>query len=164
MEHKQRKRPRLKQYDYSLPGYYYVTIHTLPDTPPLSQVMRGNIRRRAEIRLMPPGKIAQQQLFELEKRYSRVQIDKFAVMPTHIHVIFVLLADSQSKSVSLTDVVCAYKSLSTRAMNQSLGMPGRKWFQTSFYETVLKNERAYQECWRYIDENPDKWVLNPNDI
>ena len=37
-------------------------------------------------------------------------------------------------------------------------------FQTSFYEEVLRNEKAYQECWRYIDENPLKWLLAPEDL
>ena len=59
------------------------------------------------------------------------------------------------------DIVGAYKSLTTRAINQKQNTPGRKQFQTSFFETVLRSERAYQECWRYIDENPLKWLLDP---
>ena len=40
----------------------------------------------------------------------------------------------------------------------------RKLFQTSFYESVLRNEQAYRECWQYIEENPAKWLLNSEDI
>ena len=164
MEPQSRKHPRLKEYDYSLPGCYYITIHTLPDAPPLSQIINGTIGQRASIRLLPPGEIAGQQLAGLEERFYYVRLEKYVVMPTHIHAILRLTDDGGTNRPALTDVVCAYKSLTTRALNQAFRMPGRKWFQTSFYETVLRNEKAYQACWRYIDENPDKWALNPNDI
>ena len=161
MEYQSRKHPRLKQYDYSLPGCYFVTIHTLPDVPSLSLVQNGNTNQRACIRLLPPGEIARQQLLELEKRFLHMRLDKYVIMPTHIHAILTLTEGSE---VSLTGVVGAYKSLTTRVLNQLFDTPGRKWFQTSFYETVLRNEKAYQECWRYIDENPDKWSLKPDDM
>ena len=61
------------------------------------------------------------------------------------------------------EVVGAYKSITTRECNRIMGTPGQPLFQTSFYESVLRNEKAYQECWRYIDENPLKWALNPED-
>ena len=161
MEYQNRKHPRLKQYDYSLPGYYFVTIHTLPDAPPLSLVKNEYANQRADVRLLLPGEIMQQQLIELEKRFIHMKLDKYVIMPTHIHAILTL---TEGGGVSLTGVVGAYKSLTTRVLNQSFGTPGRKWFQTSFYETVLRNEKAYQECWRYIDENPDKWSLKPDDM
>jgi len=56
-------------------------------------------------------------------------------------------------------VVGAFKSLVTRQYNEMKKTPGRKLFQVSFYETVLRNETAYVECCRYIDENPLKWLL-----
>ena len=161
MEYQNRKHPRLKQYDYSLPGCYFVTIHTLPDAPPLSLVKNGNTNQRADVRLLPPGEIMQQQLIELEKRFLHMKLDKYVIMPTHIHAILTL---TEGGGVTLTGIVGAYKSLTTRVLNQLYGTPGRKWFQTSFYETVLRNEKAYQECWRYIDENPDKWSLKPDDM
>ena len=85
-----RKHPRLKEYDYSLPGYYYVTIHIEKGCPALSIVGRGLAPAEAEIILTEAGKIAQEQMFLLEKRYPYVKIDKFVIMPTHIHAIIVL--------------------------------------------------------------------------
>ena len=52
----------------------------------------------------------------------------------------------------------AYKSLVTRVCNQRFQTPGRKQFQTSFYETILRDENMYQKCWRYIEGNPSKWL------
>ena len=94
----------------------------------------------------------------LERRYSYVRIDKYVVMPTHMHVIFQLL-DGALPRPGLTDIVGVYKSLVTRAVNAVHNTPGRKQFQRSFYETVIRSEKAYQSCWKYIDENPDKWGM-----
>ena len=160
MEYRDRKHPRLKNYDYSLPGYYYVTIHNEKGAPALSWLRQGN---EPELSLTPHGKIAQQQLFALETRYPYVKIDKYVVMPTHIHAIICLLPGPCPRA-SFIQIVQAYKSLTTRACNQAFHTAGQKQFQTSFYETVLRNERAYQECWEYIEQNPAKWLLDPEDM
>ena len=100
----------------------------------------------------------------LERRYPYARIDKYVIMPNHIHVILRLLAEPvERKRPGITNIIGTFKSLTTRAYNQEFDTPGKKVFQTSFYETVLRNEKAYQECWRYIDDNPAKWLLNPNE-
>ena len=165
MEYQKRKRPRLKQYDYSLPGYYYVTIHTEKNTPHLSNVQTGGAFHRASVHLTELGKIAQQQLLLLEKRYAHVKMDKYVIMPTHIHAI-IRLADGERErngKPTLMDVVRVFKSLTTRECNVAVNTPGAKLFQTSFYETVLRNETAYQKAWQYIDQNPDHWFREPED-
>ena len=163
MEFKYRKHPRLKNYDYSLPGYYYVTIHREKDAPALSSVRQETAPWEAVTILTTCGEIARQQLFALEKRFEYVKIDKYVVMPTHIHVIFAL-SEGALPRPTLMDIVRAYKSLTTRLCNQALGTEGRKLFQGSFYESVLRNEQAYRECWNYIDGNPEKWLTDPEDL
>ena len=159
-QYPKRKHPRLKNYDYSLPGYYYVTIHAEEDVPPLSAVGRGLAPAGAVTTLTQLGKIAERQLLDLGKRYDCVKLDKYVIMPNHIHAIIRLLEETAGASPrpTLMDVVGTFKSLTTREANQGDKTPGRKIFQTSFYETVLRNEKAYQECWRYIDGNPGKWL------
>ena len=92
----------------------------------------------------------------LEQRFPYVKIDKYVIMPTHIHVIIRLL-DGVMPRQGLTDIVGAYKSLTTREINAERNTPGQRQFQRSFYENVIRNETAYQACWTYIDGNPDKW-------
>ena len=165
MNYPNRKHPRLKQYDYRLPGYYYVTVHSAPDSTPLSTVGRGLAPAEAAVHLTAAGEIVQQQLLALQKRYSNVIIDKYVIMPTHVHAIIRLteLPPGQ-KGPSLAETVGVFKSLTTRMCNQLQNTPGRQLFQTSFYEKVLRSEKSYQECWRYIDENPVKWLLDPEDL
>ena len=158
MEYHNRKYPRLKEYNYSLPGYYYVTIHNEHGAIQLSSINPGDIRHRASVSLTQTGMIAVEQLMLLEQRYSYVRIDKYVVMPTHVHVILRLL-DGTLPRPGLTDIVGAYKSLVTRAVNAVHNTPGQKQFQRSFYETVIRSEKAYQSCWKYIDENPDRWGM-----
>ena len=163
MELPKRKHTRLKHYDYSLPGYYYVTIHTAQTDIRLSTVVRGLAPATARVSLLEAGIVAEQQLLALRERYPYVRIDKYVIMPTHIHAILQLEGEGITEPrPSLTDIVCTYKSLATRQINQQCNTPGRKLFQTSFYETVLRNETAYQECWNYIEDNPAKWLQDPD--
>jgi len=166
MNYPKRKYPRLKEYDYRLPGYYYITIHGAKDGPVLSFIRAGTPEKRAEVMLTKQGSIAQQQLLALQQRYDNLRVDKYVIMPTHIHVIFRLLDTGRSLEScdSIPDIVGAYKSITTREINRANNTPGQKVFQTSFYDTVLRNEKAYQECWLYIDGNPDKWYLHPDDL
>lgn len=97
-------------------------------------------------------------LLLLEQRYPYVKIDKYVFMPTHVHVI-IRLYDGAIPRPGLNDIVGAYKSLATRAINIVRNTPGQSQFQRSFYETVIRSENAYQSCWRYIDENPEKWGM-----
>ena len=165
MDYVKRKHPRLKQYDYSLPGYYYVTIHAVQDAPVFSLVNSGKIPGEAEVTLTETGGIIRSQLLDLEKRYFSVSVDKYVIMPTHIHVILQLAGETKGsgKLPALPEVVGAFKSLATRTCNQVFSTPGRKLFQTSFYETVLRNETSYQECWRYMEGNPSRWLMNSHE-
>lgn len=164
MELPKRKYPRLKNYDYSQPGYYYITVHVAPDGPCLSTVKRSHIPDLCQVHLTPAGTVIKNQLFALESRYKTVSIDRYVIMPTHIHTIIRLNDGPQThESPTLTSVVGAFKSLATREWNGIMNTPGKKVFQSSFYETVLRNESAYVECCRYIDENPMKWLLYAED-
>ena len=165
MELPERKHPRLKDYDYSQDGYYYVTIHTATPQICLSTVGQGLAPADAVVRLTEAGRIVQKQLFLLETRFPFVRIDKYVIMPTHVHAILVFsgMTAGASPRPTLMDVIGAYKSLTTRECNCIAQTPGRRLFQTSFYDTVLRNEQAYRECWQYIENNPLKWLLQPEE-
>ena len=163
MKFKERKHPRLKDYDYSLPGYYYVTIHNQTGAPMLSLIRQGHLPGEAMSVLTLAGKLAQRQLVDLENRFDYVTIDKYVIMPTHIHAI-IILREGPRPRPSLMEIVRAYKSLTTRLWNQTMGTQGEKLFQTSFYDRVIRNQHAYEECWNYIEGNPGKWLTDPEDL
>lgn len=155
-----RKHPRLKQYDYASAGAYFVTICTEKRKPLLSSVSVGRGLAPAEIHLTKLGRVAEEQLLALEARYDSVFVDKYVVMPNHIHSIILLRGETAGPRPrpTLMDVICAYKSLTTRFCKQVEAFAGKKVFQTSFYEHVIHSEAEYLEIWRYIDNNPAKWT------
>lgn len=157
MDLPKRKHTRLKDYDYSQNGYYFVTINTSNNKPILSTVGRGLAPAENQCILSPIGVVCEEQLAELEKRYDYIKIDKYVIMPTHIHFIIALSSEKSagaSPRPTLSDIVCSYKSLVTRICNRHENISGRKIFQTSFYEEIIRNEAHYLEVWQYIDSNP----------
>ena len=153
-----RKHPRLKSFDYSTPGAYFVTICTQNKRCLLSSIV-GRGLAPAENHLTEYGKIAMEQLFLLEKRYDFLKIDQYVIMPNHVHVIFILSQTAgASPRPTMTDIVCADKSLTTRECKKV--KPIDKLFQTSFYEHVVRGQEDYDEIAEYIVNNPKKWELD----
>ena len=154
----QRKHPRLDHYDYSSAGAYFVTICTHNRRCLLSHIL-GRGLAPAEIRFTAFGEIAHRQLLLLEDRYPFLKLDQYVIMPNHIHAI--LLWDNTagaSPRPTLTDVICAYKSLTT--IEYKKAAPIDKLFQTSFYDHVIRGREDYEEISKYISENPLKWKLD----
>lgn len=157
MDLPKRKHPRLKCYDYSQTGYYFVTIQTKPACPSLSTVGRG--LAPAGLVLSAHGKIVEDQLLALEIRFPNVKIDRYVIMPNHIHAILVLSdTEGASPRPTLSAVVGAWKSLTARLCNQRDQTPGRVIFQASFHDRVLRNEAGYLAVCKYMEENPAKWL------
>ena len=160
MEHNfpRRKHPRLKEYDYSMPGAYFITICTQDKRCLLSRIV-GQGLAPAEIRLTEYGAIAAEQLLLLEKRYPFVKVDRYVIMPNHIHIILLLEENAESvRRPAVSDIVCAYKSLTTKSCKQK--RPIAKLFQTSFYDHVIRGREDYLGIAEYIENNPKQWELD----
>jgi len=122
-----RKEIRLKNYDYTQDGYYFVTICTHKQKP--------NITEHKDV--------VKQILFSLPERFSGLNIDLYVLMPTHIHVIFVF----EGMKRSLSEVVRVFKALVTHKIKQNL-------WQRNYYEHVIRNEKALQNIRKYMENNP----------
>ncbi len=157
-----RKHPRLDNYDYSSEGAYFVTICTQNRRCVLSRTVGRGLAPAENIGIKYTlfGKIAQQQLLLLEERYPCLTIDQYVIMPNHIHAIFILKDEAAGASPRPTvmDIVCAYKSLTTRECKKN-GF-SEKLFQTSFYEHIIRNYDDYTEIVKYIYENPMRWQFD----
>ncbi len=155
----ERKQIRLKDYDYSSPGAYFVTLCTEKRRKILSDIIVGQGLAPAETKLSRYGEIAKEQLLLLQKRYDFVKIDKFVIMPDHIHIIVIFkdYAAGASPRPTLPDVLCVYKSLTTLLCKQ-VGFNETKLFQYSYFDHVIRNRQDYEETWKYIDENPLRYT------
>ena len=136
-----RMHPRIPYYDYSQPNYYFVTICTKEMHCIFGKA--GNLNRR--------GKIAEEGILSISEHFPSVRIDKYVVMPNHIHAIVVL----QQTDIPLTTIVGQYKAYVSRQIHKK--EPECAVWQTSFHDHVIRNQQAYEKIWLYIDANPANW-------
>ena len=81
------------------------------------------------------------------------------IMPNHIHAVLVIEGGAAGdRCPAITDIVCAYKSLTTRECKKL--QPIDKLFQSSFYEHVIRGREDYEEIAQYIANNPKQWELD----
>ena len=157
-----RKHPRLDNYDYSSAGAYFVTICTQNRRCVLSRIVGRGLApaETTEVEYTSFGEIAEKQLFLLKDRYPYFAVDKYVIMPNHIHVIMILngRAAGASPRPTIADIVCAYKSLTTRECKKN-GFEGIL-FQTSFYEHIIRGREDYEEIVKYIYENSIRWYYD----
>ncbi len=153
----QRKPTRLKAYDYSTPGAYFVTICTEDRKCILSDITVGaDALGGPLVRLTPEGQIVERYILSTEN-IPGIHIDKYVIMPNHVHLI--LLVDemdgppraSAPTMEAVPNAVSALKRLVNRAL-------GRNIWQRSYHDHVIRGEADYREIWQYIDTNPARWA------
>ena len=168
-----RKPTRLRNFDYSSSGVYFVTICTQDRKQILSEVIKTNptVAKQTNdftvgeglappeysTKLKPCGEVAAEQLKMLENRFPTVSIEDFVIMPDHIHAIVFLHTSTggASPSPTLNDVICAFKSLTSRICKRRYGI--EKTFQRSYAEHIVRNWEDYDTRKNYIYENPARW-------
>lgn len=152
-----RKCNRLTGFNYSSNGTYFITICTQDRKCVLSSIV-GQGLAPAETKLSKYGQIAEEQLLLLESRYQMIEINKYVIMPNHIHIIISLNNNSAGASPcpTISAIICAYKSLTTISCKK-VGFSNQKLFQNSFYDHIIRDEDDYLTKARYIEENPAKW-------
>ena len=157
MELSKRKPNRIPHFDYSAPGAYFVTICTQDKAPLLSTVVGGGALDAPDVRLSRYGEIAQKYILS-GNRIPGVTVDKFVIMPNHIHLILLVddTADTgTSRAPSATNAVIPhFVSTLKRFCHRDFG---KKIFQRSYHDHVIRNEASYQKIWQYIDNNPTLW-------
>ena len=163
---------RLKGYDYSQGGYYFVTICTKDREEWFGKIENG------EMVLSMCGKVAGDFWSEIPLHFQHVQIDEFSVMPNHVHGILILeeniVGNAYMRShqgnafmhslqdrtkMSLSKIIQQYKASVTRKIN-SLEEGLNFGWQKSFYDHVIRNDKSLDNLRQYIANNPLKWELD----
>ena len=155
-----RKQIRLPEYDYSQNGAYFVTLCAYNRLPLFGNVGQGLCPCLSpKCDLTPIGQIIQDELTQIASRYPATKIDKYVIMPNHIHAIIIIGDGRQGQSPcpTLGDIIRVLKSISTKTANKMDNLPGRKIWQYRYYDHIIRNEQGYREIWRYIDDNPARW-------
>ena len=170
MDLPKRKQLRLPDYDYSSPGAYFVTICTRDRRCILSEVTVGDgVLDVPNVRLSPYGEILAETLREIEKTYSWLSLDRYVIMPNHIHLLLCIGGNGPSGTPAPTNaddgpsetptptnetlpmLVSTFKRFTNRRCSIQL-------WQRSYHEHVIRNEDDYRQIWEYIENNPVRWV------
>ena len=189
-EKPKRKDLRLKQYNYSTNGAYFITVctkdrknilshiavvgvgahddpkkgaHDDPrrgahDDPSETDKQKQNFAGGMQPQLTNIGRIIEKNLLSSEK-ISGVKIDRYVIMPDHIHVIIFIDSDKyiygSSKAPTPTNemiphIVSTFKRFCTKEIGENI-------FQRGYFDHIIRNREDYEEHVKYIYENPMKW-------
>lgn len=151
----ERKPNRLKEYDYSSNGAYFVTICTQDRKELLSRIVGDGL---SVPQLTQEGQIVNRYIDEISARYVGVRVDKYVIMPNHIHLLISIQNQNGTDDPSPTigTIIGWFKYNVTKEINGCRNCID-KIFQRSFHDHIIRNEQDYKEIWEYIDMNPLKW-------
>lgn len=176
---------RLSEYDYSLSGFYFVTICTHERVEYFGDVARDN-GGEYSVALSDVGMVVRDGLLNIPAIYNNVRLDEWVIMPNHIHVIFEIT--SSLRNTSSNDFVeTPHWGVSTRErkpqhhiewkpgvlgsiINQFKGAVTRQChalgldfhWQPRFYDHIIRNEMALDKIRQYIRANPARWYRDRN--
>ena len=138
------------EFNYANDGFYFITICSHNKNN-----LFGNINSLNEI-----GKIAKTELENIPTHFNNVKIDKYVIMPNHIHCIVVIGCDAKAERSrpfpTLSTVIGLYKSGVSKRIHELC--PDILVWQKSYHDHIIRNEDDYLRIWQYIDENPAKWA------
>jgi putative transposase len=162
MEHQRRKSLRLKDYDYSQHGAYFITICAKDRKCLFGQiVVADDPVRQNTIHLSAIGNIVSDCWNTIARIYPEVRVDKHIIMPNHVHGIIIIgnngndqISNGGQRRPPLQKIVQGFKSVSTR---RCFPLGYSTVWQRSYYDHIVRNEQEYLEIWEYIDSNMQKW-------
>jgi len=151
-----RKPLRLSGYDYRRGGAYFITLCVQNRLPILSHIAVGeSVGLSPGVILSQIGVAVDGAIREIPVHYPDVILDKYVIMPNHIHLILILNRDSDTQRDSdnpsdISRVICQTKGAVTKRCQKNI-------WQKSFYDHIIRDENDYLTKWEYIDENPARW-------
>ena len=168
-----RRSIRLLHYDYSRPGFYFVTICTHQ-----KQCLFGEMKEQ-KMGLNQIGKMVRDEWLKSAQICQEIELDEWVIMPNHLHGIVVIQknddggvinnkgainvegarhAPLRCKPKSLSSFVAGFKSSVTKRIKVFCSQPDFCIWQRNYYESVVRNEQHLNKIRHYIFDNPQKWA------
>jgi putative transposase len=153
---------RLRGYDYSRPGAYFITV-CIQDR---KQKLFGDVVGGAMVE-NDYGKIVCQCWNDLPVHYPHIRLDEFVVMPNHVHGIVVIRASASvgaglkpAPTNGLPEIVRALKTFSARRINEIRQTPGIPVWQRNYYDHIIRDDKSRYFIRQYIRNNPANWTAD----
>ena len=151
-----RKHIRLREYDYSQEGAYFVTICVQNRECLFGEITDGVMT------LSALGEIVREEWNGLTNHYSCMTLDAFVIMPNHVHGIILLHREELpsgdvKRKAELSELIRAFKSYSARKINEVRQSKGSPVWQKRYYDIVIRGDEMLTRAREYIINNPYKW-------
>ena len=181
-----RRSVRLKGYDYSSSGWYFVTICTYKKEWLFGEIVENMIL------LNEIGRLVKDEWIRTAHIRENVSIDEFVIMPNHVHGIIVIneingnvgaryrvgahcnvpLQQTEhqfeqfgkSTRNSIPTIIKLFKSATTKRINAYRQTPGAPVWQRNYYEHIIRNENELNKIRKYIVENPLDWLNDVDNV
>jgi REP element-mobilizing transposase RayT len=149
---------RLRGFDYSLPGFYFITV-CIENRAHLFGKVANDVFTPSKA-----GGMVRDAWLEQGSRFPGIELDAFCVMPNHFHALVgISTQDNRSSTpVTLSQIMQGFKSATTveycRGV-KALGWPGydvRLW-QTGYHDHIVRDDRDLERIRDYIGSNPENW-------
>ncbi|MFN5416668.1 MAG: transposase [Flavobacteriia bacterium] len=166
-----RKSIRLKGYDYSKNGLYFVTICCHQNMHLFGEVINE------EVKLNDIGKMAEKCWLEIPKHFPFCELYEFVIMPNHIHGIIEINNISEGVAKNISEGVAKNISPVLRSPSKTIGSIVRgfkigvtKYYRyevqndskailwhRNYYDNIIFDMNGYENIARYIKNNPKNW-------
>lgn len=171
---------RLKNYDYSRPGFYFVTICVKNRICCLGDILVRDEFAEPEILLSKLGMVIKENLLNINNYFTGVVVDEWIIMPNHLHAIVGIIEDVRTinnyvgvihelplpdiisrRQMLLGKIIGKFKMNSAKQINHAKGTPGQSFWQKNYYEHIVKTEKSHDKIRNYIIDNPRRWHEDP---
>ena len=158
-----RRSIRIKEYDYTQTGAYFITICTFKHKCLFGEIRHGEMRRSRF------GEIAADEWEKTIRSRPYILPDEWVIMPNHFHAIVLIRRGHGRERRTVTEhfgaptensvptVIRAFKSAVSNHINKVRGTSGSPVWQRNYYEHIIRGEEEYQNAIAYIRENPLAW-------
>ncbi len=169
MDKQCRKQLRLKDYDYSQNGAYFVTICTHDRECLLGEIVNG------QMKLNQYGNVVNHNVEILSNLYDDISVEKYIIMPNHVHLILLICRErivcvpsGEHVKLDVPKIIQIFKSSVSKGIHAEQRDKNAynafttvvKVWQKSYHDRIIRNEAEYQKFWEYIETNPLKWELD----
>jgi putative transposase len=162
-----RKLVRLRHYEYSQSGAYFITMCVQNRACLFGNIIDGDMQ------LNDAGRMIQSLWNELPTFYSGSEIDAFVIMPNHFHGIIILnesvgaihesplrMTVTERRNMAIPKMIGRFKMTSSKRINQFRETPGATVWQRNYWERVMRNDIELDAFREYIANNPLQWHLD----
>lgn len=159
-----RKSIRLKDYDYSTNGAYFITFCVKDMKCLLSSVVGSGTLDAPQLHLKKYGVVVENEIIRMNGLYENIKAEKYVIMPNHVHLL-VVINNSNPDGASgaplpTNSLISEYVGTLKRFCNKQYG---ENIWQRGSYDHIIRSEEDLYYHLQYIDENPKKWFMGKDE-